>query len=347
MELGRQLGTFLADEEPSTRMLGKADLEPIRVLSTGCIALDVASGVGGYPWGKVAILHGDESSGKTTLALLAVAECQKLGGVALYLDWEHKLDARYAAALGVDVENLIIGDPDYIEAGFKLLTRAAVHARTLDPDCPILFVWDSLQQADAKRTFESDWDASGYPPEAGAYSRGLRRFTTILDRMKAILLMINQVRVEIDGGFVPKQKVGVGKACGHAATIVIRLKNSRSKGSLAGPAEGDEVRAVFSKNQVAAPWKVATFTNIYGRGPERYGATLAAAEAVGIASPPSKKGQTWTLDFDTQLIDVKGPKGMEQFHTTHPAEFMALEIAIYRRIGVDARALLAKDTVER
>lgn len=306
---------------------------PLGVLRTGADSLDVAIGVGGWPEGRFAILHGAEASGKSTLALHAVAECQRVGGVALYLDFEAKLDFNYAAQLGVDVDAMAVACPRHIEAGFGLLHRALDKVRDKHADCSILLVWDSLQAAVARRTFEGDYDKEHFNPEAPAYSRGLAKFVPRLASSRAILLGISQVRMTMEG-YITKERIGVGKAPMFYASVVGTVKATKPRGVLKATLDGEDIAVTIRKNQVGRPWNVAKFPLLYGSGVHLPGAVLEAAIAVGLAEAVGKGGYfTVAMNGEETPRKVHGLGGMSKIAKSEPDVFEGLRTAILTRMS--------------
>lgn len=297
------------------------------VLPTGVATLDLAIGVGGYPEGRTTILHGGEASGKTTLALLAVRECQRLGGVAMYCDLEHKLDLRYAVALGVNVDTMILSTPPYIERGMQLVEKAVLAARQLDPTTPVLIVWDSLQAADAKKSYEVELEDNTWGPEAQAYSRCLRRVNAAVSDSRAVFLMISQVRMQSDG-YASKERIGVGRAPLFYASVVITLKANRKDGDVRASARtGEQVKATVRKNQVGVPFKVAEYTTVYGKGIDEVQATLQAAELLGLLT----RAGSWYCLGDERLFN--GKAGATEWAAKHPKQYELLCAAMREQIA--------------
>lgn len=295
------------------------------VLPSGCDALDAALGVGGYPEGRLTVLHGPEACGKSTLALHAAAECQRAGGVVLYLDFEHKLDEPYAAALGVDLGALVVATPPHIERAFALLEQACAKLAEGDGEpTPVLLVWDSLHAAVGRRTFEADWEKEHFSPEARAYSLGLARFVPTLSRTRAVLLAISQVRMKLDG-YMPAEKVGVGRAPLFYASVIVKLRAKRARGTVRR--EGELVEAVVVKNQVAPPYRVVNFPMVYGRGVDGPGAVLEAARLTGLAVPAKAAGW-WDLAFDGESVRVQGAGGVGRMAEREPESYARLRAAI-------------------
>ena len=316
----RDIGKSLSKAFGGVKVIDSSKLKPA-VLSSGVASVDVATGIGGYPEGRFIILHGAEASGKSTLALHAVAECQKAGGVVIYLDFEHKLDLGYAEALGVDVESMVLAGPPYIEKGFELLVAAAEKIRQDDTETPILFVWDSLQAAISRRSFDGDYDKEQFSPEAGAYARGFAKFIPKLSEVGAILIGISQVRMDL-GGFMAKEKVAVGKAPLFYASIIMRIKAKRARGATKGAGEREAIEVQMIKNQVGTPYQIAKFDIIYGLGVDKVVATVEAADALGLL----KKGKSGWFEFelDGKTHKAQGSAGLAKIAAESPQVFDGL-----------------------
>lgn len=327
----KRLGRRLRDTYAYAHLIGTDDLRPSGVIPSGVATLDVAIGCGGFPMGRYAILHGPEASGKTTLALEVVAECQRLDGVAVYLDFERKLDLAYVARIGVDPERLILAHPPTIEKGFELLSMLVEHARQIDGTCPVLIVWDSLHAALARRTVDGEWDKESYPSEAHSYSRGFGKFVGQLHESQAVMLAISQVRMKLDG-FRPAQKIGVGHAPLFYASLILEFRASVARGTVKAGPTGQDVTVKVAKNQVATPHKKATFSLIYGSGVDRPGALLLAAEAAGLAAA-TKCGWYTVSSGDGEALRVQGAAGMAKVAEQDPKAYAALRAAVYETIG--------------
>jgi recombination protein RecA len=239
------------------------------VISTQCPGLDRAIGRGGIPLARLTILHGAEGSGKTTACLHLVAEVQRMGGVAIYMDKEYKLDPDYAAALGVDTKRLIISQPSYLEQAFKVqeaaIKRASAIRERLKRRVPILVVLDSMNAAITKAQLEGEWDDKHMAPQARAFSEGLPKLIPQVSREDVALCYISQVRKKMNISFGDDDEICGGKAPRFYASLIISFKRIGSVKT------GDEkvantVIAECKKNQIAPPFKQAQFNIRYGIG---------------------------------------------------------------------------------
>ncbi|MCP4741412.1 MAG: hypothetical protein GY871_04175 [Actinomycetales bacterium] len=305
----------------------KVALRP-RVLSSGVDSFDVLTGIGGFPEGRMAILHGPQASGKTTLALHAAAAVQAIGGVVIYLDFEHKLSLEYAEALGVNIEDLIYDrevEIRSIEHGFGALEAGLRALRAVDEEAPILAIWDSMQSVAAERAFKKDWGEGDYNGEAKAYSDAFKRFTPVLAHTRAIWLGISQVRVDMAKYAQPgSQTVGVGKASLHAANMVYQWKKPKAFRPGGGTErEGDLVKVVCLKNQSAPPAGELEMQLIYGCGVEPIHSLYEAAYYLGLAT--QRGGGGWwaaTLPDGTDKR-IQSLAGLQKWQTQDPEAFAA------------------------
>lgn len=265
------------------------------LISTRIVSLDRAIGRAGIPLGRLTIIHGPESSGKTTLALMLVAECQAMGGVVVYIDVEYKLDPEYAATLGVDLDRLVISQPPYLERVFAIIEKATLRARALRSKTgkrvPILIVLDSMNAAISKVQFEGDWDdADSYAPQARVYSQKLPKIIPIISKEDVAVLFISQIREKIGITFGNKDKVAGGKAPKFYASLMLDVGNmGKIKGEGADDDEkaskafrtGQRTRVIVRKNQIAPPFKEAEFDIVYGKGVDLVGDIFDIAVAEG------------------------------------------------------------------
>ena len=319
-------------------LVGADNVRPTGVFPTGFANLDLALGVGGLPFGRSSIFHGPEACGKTTLALQVCARVQAAGGVAVFLDFEHKLSLSYAADLGVNPETLILSHPPYIEAGLKFLDALVDKVRHLDAGCPVVFVWDSLHAAPAARTFKADFDKADYPSEAQAYSRGYQKLTSKIDDTDAILITISQVRMDIDG-YRAKDKVGVGKAPLFYASTILNFKPLRTppkRGQVVKKSpEGEAVIVTLDKNSLANPYRQAALTMRYGSGFDPHHALLMAAFELGMATRKSAKASWYVLQVGNKQRKVQGADGLRRFEEKDPDAFGQFRDAVYATVGRD------------
>ncbi|WP_353684140.1 recombinase RecA [Thermodesulfovibrio sp. 3907-1M] len=257
------------------RLGTKAQAEGISVIPTGSISLDIATGVGGYPRGRVIEIFGPESSGKTTLALHAIAEAQRLGGVAAFIDAEHALDVSYASKLGVDVENLLISQPDTGEQALEV-TETLVRSGAVD-----IIVIDSVAALVPKAEIEGEMGDSLPGLQARLMSQALRKLTAAISKSQTVVIFINQLRQKIGVMFGNPETTPGGTALKFYASmrLDIRKTDTLKEGQ---DTTGGRVRVKIVKNKVAPPFKEAHFDIYFNEGISRTGEVLDLAVEKGI-----------------------------------------------------------------
>ena len=278
----------------SIMRLGDNKLEDIEVIPSGSIALDVALGVGGYPRGRIIEIYGPESSGKTTLALHAIAEAQKQGGVAAFIDAEHALDPTYAKALGVDIDNLLLSQPDYGEQALEI-AETLVRSGAVD-----IIVIDSVAALVPKAEIEGEMGDSTMGAQARLMSQAMRKITAIANRSKTTLVFLNQIRMKIGVMFGNPETTTGGNALKFYATIRIEIRKG-DKITKGDELLGNVARVKIVKNKVAPPFKEVEFDIIFGHGIDRYSSLIAAAVDKGVL----QKSGAWYRRGDVQLAQGK------------------------------------------
>ncbi len=262
----------------------------LEAVSTGSIGLDIATGIGGYPRGRIIEIFGPESSGKTTMALHAIAEAQKLGGIAAFIDAEHAMDTGYAQKIGVDVKNLLVSQPDYGEQAMDI-TETLVRSNAVD-----IIVVDSVAALTPKAEIEGEMGDSHMGLQARLMSQALRKLTSSISKSKCIVIFINQIRMKIGVMFGNPETTTGGNALKFYASIrldVRKVSSLKDKEDFTG----NRTRVKVVKNKVAPPFKTAEFDMIYGSGVSRTGEVIDLAVEKDII----KKSGSWFSYGDDRI----------------------------------------------
>jgi recombination protein RecA len=263
----------------------------VEVIPTGSINLDRALGLGGFPRGRVIEVYGAESSGKTTVALHAIAEAQKIGGIAAFIDAEHALDPKYAAALGVDVEELLISQPDYGEQALEIADML-VRSGAVD-----MIVIDSVAALVPKVEIDGEMSDQQMGLQARLMSKALRKLTANLNKSKTTMIFINQIREKIGGfGFGPQTTTTGGRALKFYSSVRLEIKRIGSV-KQGDDIIGNETKVKVTKNKIAPPFKEAGFQIMYGKGISRVGEIL----DLGIENDIVAKSGAWFSYGDIRL----------------------------------------------
>ena len=305
----------------SVMRLGDGSRPPVQVIPTGSLALDVALGIGGLPRGRVIEIYGPESSGKTTVALHAVASAQKAGGNAAFIDAEHALDPVYARALGVDTDNLLVSQPD---TGEQALEIADMLIRSGGID---IIVIDSVAALVPKAEIEGEMGDSHVGLQARLMSQALRKITGALSATGTTAIFINQLREKIGVFFGNPETTTGGKALKFYASVRIDVRRIETLKEAGAPV-GNRTRAKIVKNKMAPPFKQAEFDIVYGKGISREGSIIDMGVETGII----RKSGSWFTYGDDQL--GQGKENVRQFLSDNPELADEIEQKILVSLGI-------------
>ena len=307
------------------RLGSKEAIVPISVISTGAISFDAALGVGGFPRGRVVEVFGPESSGKTTITLQVIAEAQKAGGMAAFVDAEHALDPAYAKRLGVDVDNLLVSQPDYGEQALEI-TEALVRSGAID-----VLVVDSVAALVPKAELDGEMGDSHMGLQARLMSQALRKLTGTVSKSRTCLIFINQIREKIGVMFGNPETTTGGRALKFYSSVRIDIRR------IAAIKEGDVVtgsrtKIKVVKNKVAAPFREAEFDIMYGEGISREGDLLDIAVTQNIL----EKSGSW-FSYKGERIG-QGRENARQFLKDNKDTFAKLEAEVRKALGLTGGA---------
>jgi len=300
--------------------MGDAPVEEVDVIPSGSLGLDIALGVGGYPRGRVIEIYGPESSGKTTLALHAIAEAQKKGGIAAFVDAEHAFDRYYAENLGVDVENLIISQPDYGEQALEIVDNL-IRSGAID-----IVVVDSVAALTPKSEIEGEMGDSKMGLHARLMSQALRKLTSSIAKTHSTVIFINQLREKIGVMFGNPETTTGGNALKFYASQRLDVRKSTAIKDSQGNVMGNKTRVKVVKNKVAPPFRVAEFDIMYGKGISKVGEILDKAVELDIV----KKSGSWFSYQDTKL--GQGRDAVKNIIADNPELMEELEAKIYEAL---------------
>ena len=296
-------------------------IAPIEAISTGAISIDYALGIGGLPRGRVIEIFGPESSGKTTLALQVIAEAQRGGGMAAFVDAEHALDAQYAQKLGVDLENLLVSQPDHGEQALEI-TEVLIRSGSVD-----VVVVDSVAALVPKAEIDGEMGEAQMGLQARLMSQALRKLTGVVSKSKTTLIFINQLREKIGVMFGNPETTTGGRALKFYASVRIDIRR------IASIKDGDQViggrtRVKIVKNKVAPPFREAEFDIMYGEGISREGDLIDLAVEKRIV----EKSGAWFAYSGERL--GQGRENAKQFLKENPDIRRAIEERVRRELGL-------------
>lgn len=294
---------------------------PVSVISSGSISIDYALGVGGFPRGRISEIFGPESSGKTTVALQVVAEAQKAGGVAAFIDVEHALDPIYARNLGVDVDNLLVSQPDFAEQALEI-TSALISSGSVD-----VLIVDSVAALVPKAELDGEMGDSFMGVQARLMSQAMRKLTGIVSKSKTCLIFINQIREKIGVMFGNPETTTGGRALKFYSSIradirrIAAIKDGET-------VTGNRTKIKIVKNKVAPPFREAEFDIMYGQGISKEGDLL----DLGVAHNIVEKSGSW-YSFQGERIG-QGRDNAKQFLKDHPEVCQKLDFEVRRTLGL-------------
>jgi len=309
----------------SIMRLGSKDVVPISVISTGSISFDAALGVGGVPRGRVIEIFGPESSGKTTITLQIIAEAQKAGGLAAFVDAEHALDPAYAAKLGVDIDNLLVSQPDYGEQALEIV-EALVRSNAID-----VLVVDSVAALVPKAELDGEMGDSHMGLQARLMSQALRKLTGTVSKSRTCLIFINQIREKIGVMFGNPETTTGGKALKFYSSVRIDIRR------IGAVKDGDSVvgsrtKVKIVKNKVAAPFRDAEFDILYGEGISREGDILDLAVLHNIID----KSGAW-YSYQGERIG-QGRENVRAFLKENKDVFARVDTELRKKLGISGGA---------
>ncbi len=315
------------------RMGAKGGTEAIEVIPSGSLGLDLALGIGGLPRGRVIEIYGPESSGKTTLALHAIAEAQKRGGVCAFIDAEHALDPIYARKLGVDVDNLLISQPDTGEQGLEI-ADTLVRSGSID-----VLVINSVAALVPRAELEGEMGDSHVGLHARLMSQALRKITGSVARSNTMLIFLNQIRLKIGVMFGNPETTTGGNALKFYASIRMEIRRT---GSIKDRDEvtGNHTRVKVVKNKLAPPFRQVEFDIMFGEGISKAGELVDLGVKAGVV----EKSGAW-FSHDSQRIG-QGRENAKQFLRDNPKVAEAIEKKIREQSSAIADALMASDASE-
>ncbi|HOI09939.1 MAG TPA: recombinase RecA [Myxococcota bacterium] len=304
---------------------GEAIHPGVSVIPTGSLTLDTALGVGGYPKGRVVEIYGQESSGKTTLTLLAIAQAQKAGGLAVFIDAEHALDVNYARKLGVSVEDLLLAQPD---TGEQALEIAETLVRTNAVDIVVI---DSVAALVPKAELEGEMGDSHVGLQARLMSQALRKLAGVLSKSRTCMIFINQIRMKIGVMYGNPETTTGGNALKFYASVRLEVRRGQAIKDGDGTSNGVRTKVKVVKNKLAPPFKEAEFDLMYGTGVNRLGELVDLASQSGVL----EKSGSW-FGFRGERLG-QGREQAMAFLQERPEMLAEVENAVLEKFGIAAR----------
>lgn len=300
----------------------------IETIPTGALSLDIALGAGGYPKGRIIEIYGPESSGKTTLALHAVAEVQKRGGIAGFIDAEHALDPRYAAAIGVDIDNLYISQPDSGEQALEI-AETMVRSGAMD-----ILVIDSVAALVPKAEIDGEMGDSHVGLQARLMSQALRKLTSVISKSNCILIFINQLREKVGVMFGNPETTTGGRALKFYASVRLDIRRTETIKGSSGEAAANHVKVKVVKNKIAPPFKQCEFDISFGNGISREGDVLDLAVNENIV----EKSGAWFAYQGNKI--GQGRENAKEYLRKNPQLCAEIEGKVREKFGIPSDGLM-------
>ncbi len=320
--------------EGSLMKLGSDQVRKIPSISTGALSIDLALGIGGVPKGRVIEIYGPESSGKTTLSLHIAAEAQKAGGVAAFIDAEHALDPIYASALGVDVDELLVSQPDTGEQALEIANML------IDSEGVDVVVIDSVAALVPQAEIDGEMGQSHVGLQARLMAQALRKLTSSINKTQTTVIFINQIREKIGVMWGSPETTSGGRALKFYASVRIDIRRIETL-KIGAEMIGNRVRAKIVKNKVAPPFKEAQFDIMFGQGISREGSLL----DVGVDHGIVRKAGAWFTYDEIQL--GQGKENSKRFLRENADIALQLETDVYKAVGmIESDEATEEDTVE-
>lgn len=300
---------------------GKTPMGEVKVVPTGCLALDIATGVGGFPRGRIIEIYGPESSGKTTMALHAIAEAQRMGGVCAFIDAEHALDVGYARKIGVGTDDLLVSQPDYGEQALEICDML-VRSGAVD-----IIVVDSVAALTPKAELEGDMGDSHVGLQARLMSQALRKLTGSINRSRTIVIFINQLRMKIGVMFGSPETTTGGNALKFYASMRLDIRRIGAI-KTTDAVVGNRTRVKVVKNKLAPPFREVEFDITYGEGVSREGMLI----DLGVETNVVDKAGAW-LSYKGERIG-QGRENAKVFLKEHPEISARIEAEVLEKKGL-------------